>query len=292
MYLSELDSEISSLEEEIKDKDQKEKLLWLKKQYRGSDEIISTKIYQRLIKKEQVPYKVYSEIPSLDKIIEGFRPGTLSIVSGPTKQGKTTFCQTLTYNFYKEKFRSLWFSFDTPPIELIERFPRDKSPIFYLPRRNFIEKKITWIEAKIIEAIAKYDIKIVFVDHLESLARYSNNAPNYAAELQSLVRELKDMAMRWNIIIFVNHHIRQISEGQSPNWTHLKNSTGPAQEADITMMVWRELMRGDFGDSIYSDVGNLSVQLHRRTGKTGLIKIIHRDNLFYELDTSYNESRF
>lgn len=292
MRIDEIDSTIENLEEELKEKEEKENLLWLKKQYKGSDEILSADVYYRLAKKEKVPFKLFSKIKGLDRITEGFRPGNLIIVSGPTKQGKTTFCQTLTYDFFKEDSRSLWFSFDTPPLELIERFPSHDLPIFYLPKRNEIEKKISWIEDKIIEAIAKYKIKAVFVDHLESLARYSNNAPNYAAELQSIVRELKEMAMRWNVVVFLNHHIRQIEDNQVPNWTHLKNSTGPAQESDLTIMVWRDRLKAQFGEIIYANTGNISVQLNRRTGKTGIIKVSCIDNLFSEIEKNTDETKF
>ena len=283
MDIKDLDEKIATLEDEVKTKKERDELLWLKKQYRGSDEVIPADLYYQLIKKEKVPFKAYSKIPSLDKIVEGFRPGNLIIVSGPTKQGKTTLCQTLTYQFTNQQLPCLWFSFDTPPSELIERFPEGKCPLFYLPKRNEIEKKMDWIESKIIEGIAKFGVKVVFVDHLESIARFSNNAPNFAAELQSISRDLKEMSMRWNVIIFLNHHIRQIDESQVPNWTMMKNSSGPAQESDLTIMVWREKEKIS-GETVYTNTTQISVQLHRRTGKTGNVKVAWNNNLFTELE--------
>jgi len=287
MKISELDKIIEDLSVESKETHEKLELLWLKKQYSGPDEVISAEILYAALKKDKPQFKVFSGLEGLDKITDGFRPGNLLIISGPTKQGKTTFCQTLTYNFWRQKYNCLWFSFDTPPMELIERFPEDKTPKFYLPRRNEIDKKTKWVESKIIEGIAKFDVKIIFIDHLESLAGYSNSAPNYASELQSIVRELKEMSIRWNVVIFLNHHLRQTGENEIPNWTQLKNSSGPAQESDMTLMIWRDRIKTPVpGEVVYENTANISLQLNRRTGKTGTIKVVWKNNLFYEREKS------
>ena len=284
MNLKDIDKKIEELEDEARTKAEKDHILSLGKLYKGSDEMVSSVDYYALAQKEKTPFVAPSALRGLDMLLAGgFRPGNLILISGPTKQGKTTFCQTLTYNFYKQNYLSLWFSFDTPPVEIIERFPKTKTPIFFLPRRNEIDKKIEWIENKIIEGIAKNGIKVVFIDHLESLAGYSNNAPNYAAELQSIVRELKEISMRWNVVIFLNHHIRQIGAEEVPHYTHLKNSSGPAQEADTTIMIWRDRIKGTYGEITYANTGNVSVQLQRYVwGKLGTIKVLLDDNMFVE----------
>lgn len=283
METKDIDKVIEDLEKDLIGASEKENVLWIKKQYSGPDEVIPADVLLKALKRDKPQYKLYSGIKSFDLITDGFRPGNLIIISGPTKQGKTTFCQTLTYNFWRQKFEALWFSFDTPPIELIERFPENKMPKFYMPKRNEIGNKISWIESKIIEAIAKYGIRVVFIDHLESLSRFTNNAPNYAAELQSLSKELKEIAIRWSITIFLNHHIHQIKDGEVPNWTQLKNSSGVAQESDMTILVWRNRLKSVLpGEVVYENTANVSLQLNRRTGKTGTIKVVWKDNIFYE----------
>ena len=287
MNLSSIDKKIEILADEIQEKDQKDRLFHIKKLYEGPDQIITAEEYKDQINKEKVLYKVKSGINGLDKLIEGFRPGTLIIISGPTKQGKTTFCQTLTYHFTLAKFPCLWFSFDTPPIELIERFPT--LPVFYLPRKNSPEKRLEWIEGKIIEGLAKFNTRIIFIDHLEFLSKFSEgNNSNYANEITAIARELKEISIRWNVTIFLNHHIRQIPPGTTPHWSHLKNSSGPAQESDITIMIWRLEEKTAMG-SIQSDRARVAVQLHRRTGKTGIFDIDFQNNIFKDYDK--NEER-
>lgn len=288
--MSGIDQMMEQLEEELHGEDL-ERLLELKKTYEGPDELITAEKYQEGIKQEEVLYKAMSGIPSLDGILEGFRPGNVIIVSGPTKQGKTTLCQTLTTNMTNDGYKCLWFSFDTPPIELIERFP--SLPTFYLPKRNEMDKKIEWIESKVIEGLAKYDSRIVFIDHLGFLSRFSDQHQNYATELTSIVRELKAIAIRWNITIFLNHHIRSIPAETVPNWSHLKDSSGVAQDSDITIMVWRNRRKMEFGGIEYDPTSSISVQLHRRTGRTGTVRVNFKNNLLYEItDEQINEEDF
>jgi replicative DNA helicase len=282
MNADSLGKELDKLESEMKTQEEKDRLLWVKERYTGEDEVITATEYLKLVKKEHVSFKAYSNLKELDKIVQGFRPGTLITISGPTKQGKTTFCQTLTNNFSRQGFKCLWFSFDTPPIELIERFPA--VPAFYLPKRNKAELMTDWIEEKIVEGIAKFGTKIVFIDHLGFLSKYTDRASNYATELTSIVRELKQIAIRWNVVILLNHHITKIGAEEVPNWSHLKDSSGIAQDSDMVIMIWRERSKPSFqGEIVYTDCSWISVQLHRRTGKTGNFKVQWKANLFQEL---------
>lgn len=280
MLVESINEKLLELDEEIKEKEIKERLVEVVRFYKGPDEIVSAEEYKKYASKELVLYKVGSGIKGLDSIIEGFRPGTVIIVSGPTKQGKTTFCQTLTTNFSRQGYKSLWFSFDTPPYELIERFP--ELPLFYLPKKNAPEKKIEWIEKKVIEGLVKFDTRMIFIDHLESLAGSAESSSNYANQLQLIARDLKEISMRWNVTIFLNHHIRQLAPGEQPNYSHLKNSSGPAQETDVTIMVWREKEKSQIFGIQYKDSSIISVQLHRRTGKTGAVRLTFKENSFTE----------
>jgi replicative DNA helicase len=284
-----IDDLIKKLEEDVKSEEERERVLDLRRMYHGPDELVDAESFKKDKEDSKEDYKILSGLKELDTIIEGFRPGNLVVISGPTKQGKTTLCQTLTLNFSNAGSKCLWFSFDTPALELVNRFT--DLPTFYLPKRNAPEKKLEWIESKIIEGVAKYNIQVVFIDHLEFLSKFSSNMGNYATELQSIVRELKEMAIRWNVVIFLNHHIRGIGYDETPNWTHLKNSSGVAQDSDITLMVWREKIKGTYGPE-YTNTSIVSVQLHRRTGKTGTVKLQFDGNRFADFEEETVEKDF
>ncbi len=264
---------------------QRSKALELWKEYTGDDAIISNVEYSAAmaaIRGDTTSLKLMSGIPRLDGITEGFWEGNLIVVSGPTKEGKTTLCQTFTQAFTAQGQKCIWFSFDTPGDELIQRFKTP--PLFYMPRRNPAEKKLDWIEEKIIEGIAKYGIRVAFIDHLGMLTRATANTQNYATELQSIVMELKQIAIRWRVIIFINHHIKKIQSDSIPMLSDLKDSSGVAQDSDSVIMVWRKKDR-DPETKALIPIGNesfCSVLVHRRTGKSGVVQLVHNEDHFVE----------
>src|SRR3990167_1797519 len=115
MKIEDIAKTIKKLDGEIETKEQKERVLELKKKYTGTDEVISSKEYLKGVQKEDDLFRAFTGFPTIDGWIKGFRPGTLNVISGLTKQGKTTFCQSLTANFTAQGLKCLWFSLDTPP---------------------------------------------------------------------------------------------------------------------------------------------------------------------------------
>lgn len=252
--------------------------------YGGDDQIIGAKEYMAILeeaRKDITLLRIPSGLPSLDSIIEAFWEGNLIVVSGPTKEGKTTFCQTLTINFSKMGMNCLWFSFDTPAEELISRFNEEVN--IYLPQRIPAEKKLEWLEKRIIEGIAKFGTRVVFIDHLAMLTRHGGNPGNYATELQTIVMELKQIAIRWRVLIFVNHHIRKIQSDSIPLLSDLKDSSGVAQDSDMVIMIWRKKGMSEYGLAT-SNEAVLAVMSNRRTGRTGFVNLIHGGDRFIEVD--------
>lgn len=282
MQIDDLDKLISNLDKEIKSTKDRAHLIEIMKDYSGDEEIISSSAYvsaMAVLRGNKDILKVYSGITPLDKISEGFWEGNVIVISGPTKEGKTTFCQTLTMNITTQGHKCLWFPFDTPGEELISRF---KTPVeIYLPKKNPSVKKLDWLEKKIIEGIAKYGTRVVFIDHLAMLTRATDNASNYSTELSSIMMELKQIAIRWRVIILINHHIRKIQADTVPLYSDLKDSSGVAQDSDMVIMIWRKKEKKG-GIIQHMDKAVLSVQTNRRTGKTGVVHVVHKGDHFEE----------
>ncbi len=290
MKATELNDFIKKIDSDIKQEKEKENYINFMKSHSDEEEVVSSEEYLKAINKlrgDQSILKVYSGFKYLDSITEGFWEGNVIVVSGPTKEGKTTFCQGLTIDFTKQGIPCLWFPFDTPGDELISRF---HDPIkFFLPKKNPSQKKLDWIEMKIVEGIAKHGTRVVFIDHLAMLTRGTNdNERNYATELQNIMMELKQIAIRWRVIIFVNHHIKKIDTNASPMLSDLKDSSGVAQDSDMVIMIWRKKTR-NAGTIENSNKAILQVQANRRTGKTGKCVLDHKGDHFEEEGTHQEE---
>jgi replicative DNA helicase len=272
--------------------DEKSRIMEMAASSTGPEEVISTETYLEAMQKlrgNTETFRVMSGLDSLDQLCEGFSEGEVVVISGPTKEGKTTLCQTLTIQFCNLKIGCLWLPFDTPGEELIRRF---STPItFYLPRKNATAKKVSWIEEKIIEGIAKFNTKIVFIDHLGMLVRATDRQDNRSTELQSIMAELKEIAIKWRVVIFLNHHIRKIPDFEKPGLADLKDSSGVAQDADTVLFVWRAKEKTDFGWDYKADgLSMLSLQAHRKTGRRGFIKLKHHGDHFTEYKLEIGET--
>lgn len=254
------------------------KALWEK--YEGDDRIISSKELREQIAEERQKdrLKIYTKIPKLDRIIDGFREGNLIVISAPTKMGKTTLCQTFTIEFYKQDINCLWFSYEVPMFEFIEKFG-DNPPTFYLPQQ-LKGNTMTWLEERIVEGIAKFNTKVVFIDHLHYIVDMNARNQNMSLQIGSVMRTLKKIALKYNIVIFIVAHMKHIKVLSSPDLEDLRDSSFIAQEADIVLMMKRD--ESETEDK-FLNTAELFVKAHRRTGENGMIKLIHTNGRFNEL---------
>src|SRR3990167_7347576 len=182
--------------------------------YEGEDKIISSSEMKQIL--EDNPTNVVnfkSGFVTLDALVEGFEGGELTIVTGPSKMGKTTFCQTITKNIAEDGIRSLWFSYEMPVRQFLSKFG-DNLPVFYLPQ-ELKGRILPWLESRIWEAKLKYDIKVVFIDHLHFLVDLAK-LRNPSLEIGAIVRGIKRIAIAHNIAIFLIAHLTKVKFDQQP----------------------------------------------------------------------------
>jgi replicative DNA helicase len=257
-------------------------------QYKGEDEVISSHQARELsdARKKHHQSKIYSNLQRLDEITDGFRPGELVVLSGPTSHGKTSFACTLTNAYEALNSNTLWFSFEQPIGEFIEKFT--KLPLFYVPK-NLKDTSIGWIERRIIESKVKYNTEVVFVDHLHYLVSMSDMSKGNASfVIGAIMRELKKIAVLHNVLIVLLAHIQKIEFDKKPDLSHLRDSSFVGQEADFVLMIWRLLEKGSTVENkIYSDKSQLAVYKNRRSGKTGFIYLDYKDNMFTESEIQH-----
>jgi len=277
--LKKIEKELALVKDEKERISQAKRLKELWEKYEGDDKIISSKDLKEEIEAERKKdhLKIYTKIPRLDRIIDGFREGNLVVVSGPTKQGKTTLCQTFTIEFAKQDMNSLWFSYEVPMFEFMEKFG-DNPPLFYLPKQ-LKGNTMTWLEERIVESIAKFNTKVIFIDHLHYIVDMNAQNQNMSLQIGSVMRTLKKIALKYSIVIFIVAHMKHIKLTSEPDLEDLRDSSFIGQEADIVLMMWRLKLDNDE----MSNESNLVIRAHRRTGETGKINLIHKNGRFTEI---------
>lgn len=226
------------------------------KEYTGEDRVITSHEMDLLLKEEGQNFvNVKSKIPALDRAVGGFRDGELISISGPTKQGKTLICQTMTVEFCKQNQFPLWFSFEVPPRQFLSQF--DELPYILMPR-VLKPHALKWVEERITESFCKYRTRVVFLDHLHYLFDLARTR-NPSIEIGTVIRRLKGMAVREGFLIFLLCHTTKGRGDENLSYDSIRDSSFVAQESDCVLMIKRT-------PELKENYSSLRVEFHRRTG--------------------------
>jgi replicative DNA helicase len=209
--------------------------------YDGEDKVIPGNELLEQLKKRPRP-KVFfeSKIPKLDERIDGFFGGQLIVVSGITGQGKTTFCQTMTYAAESKGLLSTWFSYELDMEDFLGQFKGDTVHNILLP--SLLKgRSPEWIEMRTWESKLKYKANVVFIDHLHFLIDLQRSR-NISFDVGSVVRSLKLLAIKHNIIVFLICHTMKTKADSDIELGlgDVRDSSLIEQEADLVLYVWRD----------------------------------------------------
>jgi replicative DNA helicase len=278
--LDKLTSEIKHGKETLEQEQQMLRLQEAAKVYKGDDRVVSSEELWEEIKNQPEKEKFYSNFSTLDKKMQGFTTGESIFLTGITKHGKTSFCMELSVRF--EEQQPLWLSFEEKSIDLLRKFREktDHLPHMFTPRQN--EKPtLDWVESKIVEAKVKYNSKVVFIDHIGFLKDAEHNGDNEASTLERISRKIHSLAVKWDVCIFLLGHLTKVRSDQNPTIEDIKGSSAMAQEADLSILIWRRTQRVDGRMEIGHET-NVSLQANRR-GDVGNIEYKYDKGRFQEM---------
>lgn len=256
--------------------------------YNGDDKVITFEEKRAELKDiGAIPWAIETDIKSLDCAIEGFRPGDLIVVSGPTAHGKTSFLQSITFNVAGRGIPSLWFPFEGDIGNFLERL-HGVSTEGSLPK-TLKSNNLAWIKHRIEEAILKYGARVVFIDHLHYLLSLESMGGNTSLIIGGIVRRLKLIAQELNVVIFLVCHIRKLQPIDKkgifakPSIDDLRDSSLVGQEADYVILMWRKQAEGStIENPIWLNKAQISLQKNRRTGKLVNFSLEMKGGLFCE----------
>lgn len=136
----------------------------------------------------------------LDELTGGFAEGDFVVLGGNQKSGKSQFLVTLVRNLTKKDVPCLFLEMELSYREFLERFGAEL-PVFYLPRKLSVPT-LTWIESKIDEAVARFGVKVVFIDDLRMIADEATFRERNAVDiLDQRLLKIKHMALSKRLCI-------------------------------------------------------------------------------------------
>jgi len=209
--------------------------------YDGEDKIVPGNVLYDSIKSHSKPrLNFLSKIPKLDAVTGGFDGGQLIVVSGTTGHGKTTLCQTLCLNAQEQGLLSTWFSYELQPEYFLEQFPDDTMHNILMPS-VLKGRSAEWIDLRTWESKLKYSSSIVFIDHLHFLVDL-HKSRNISFDVGSVVRNLKLMALKHNIVVFLICHTMKTKEDGDGEigLGSVRDSSFIEQEADQVYYIFRD----------------------------------------------------
>lgn len=228
-------------------------------------------------------YGIGTGYEMLDDLVGGLRKGRLIVISGLTSVGKSSFADCIALNIANRDIPVLMFSLEMPPVDTVKKFlilhtklsgkelrevkdPSDKLktidkaliyfsaegkngngvPIYFYNKSGML--KLAEVETGIKIAQTKYDCKVVVVDHLQY---FNINPNNVTADTAFIVRQLKDIAVRYNIPIVLLAHLNRGGRATqrkglyTPALSDLRDSGSIEQDADQVLFVCRDSENDD-----------------------------------------------
>lgn len=287
-FLHNLEKEIHTLDKEIEVTSAVARLESILKTYEGPDKVVTSKELVEILKSRPEETKYHSRFKGLNDILDGFREGQVVVIAAPTKMGKTTFCIELTKDL--QAHSPCWFPFEETAEELIRKFlDRNAEPPHFVTPVTLRQRGLDWIEERIAEAVVKYDSKIVFIDHLHFIVKFSSDRVDQ--EIGKTMRELKRIAKQLKVVIILIAHLKKTNTSEHPSLDDLRDSSFIAQEADTVILLWRETKKGN--PIVITNNVNVSVQANRRTGRTGNVQMVYtQEGGMEEKDWQHDEPSY
>jgi replicative DNA helicase len=251
--------------------------------YKGEDRIIDSDEALKLVaENKKYHIAINSGIKKLDDLLGGFVGGELIVSTGITSHGKTLLAQSITHNMAQANVCVLWFSYEVPMEQLLNKFeamkgdPNDKIDLFFMPAKNEANS-VDWIESKFKESRAKsLGTKVVFIDHLDYVVPFVVGY-NRADIIGETMRRLKTLAIQYNYIIFLLAHVQKISDDKDPEISSIRSSSYIGQESDTILYTKRII---DFEKE--ANDTELYVLKNRRKGSVGMIKMVYDNGVLRE----------
>lgn len=282
-----LEKEINSTKKGMEKAESIDRLQEILKHYNGEDKVIPFSEVEKRIKNSSDDLKIYTQWTEFDALIKGFRLQQSVVISALTKSGKTSFLMDMTNRL--EQYHPIWFSYEQSVDELISiALERGQEPPKAFTPAILAGNDIEWIEAKIIESIAKYNTQVVFIDHLDFIVPLVGE--NHHLAIARTMRDIKGLAKKLNVCIFIVCHLQKAKMDTQPTLEDLRGSSSIGQEADTVILLWREMKREE-GQVVITNNVNVSVQASRRHGTTGNVKMVYNNGRFTEQSWEEQSSR-
>ncbi|XP_055912932.1 mitochondrial DNA helicase [Eupeodes corollae] len=245
---------------------------------------------------EKVNGVKWKRFPVLNKLLKGHRKGELTILTGPTGSGKTTFMSEYSLDLALQGVSTLWGSFEIRNTRLALTLLRqyvgyplddklnefeywtsefEKYPMYFMTFHG--QQSIKVVMDAIEHAQYVYDIKHVIIDNIQFMMGMSGfNKVDKFYEQDAVISAFRSYATRKNVHVTLVMHPRKERDSDELTTSSIFGSAKATQEADNVLIIQDRRLTSVGGKKF------LQVAKNRYTGDLGIMPLeFDKDGLSY-----------
>ncbi|XP_061563698.1 twinkle protein, mitochondrial [Cololabis saira] len=213
-------------------------------------------VYGELLNTDQVAGVKWSRFPELNKILKGHRKGELTVFTGPTGSGKTTFISELALDLSMQGVNTLWGSFEINNVRLAKimltqfamqrleenleqyDFWADKFeelPLYFMTFHG--QQNIKTVLETMHHAVYLYDINHVVIDNLQFMMGQENLSVDKFAVQDHIIGVFRKFATNSSCHVTLIIHPRKEEDDRELQTASIFGSAKASQEADNVLIL-------------------------------------------------------
>ncbi|KAL4223412.1 hypothetical protein ACF0H5_016883 [Mactra antiquata] len=217
---------------------------------------LKQEVYSEFAHYTQVAGVQWSRYTKLNQVLKGHRRGELTILTGPTGSGKTTFMAEYSLDLCMQGVCTLWGSFEISNVRLVKIMMQQYArkditkhlddfesiaegfsmlPMYFMA--YFGVEKIQRVLEAMSHAVYVHDISHVVVDNLQFMMGMDFTEKNRFLLQDRIISAFRQFATEKNCHVTLIIHPRKINEGEELSTSSIFGSAKATQEADNIILI-------------------------------------------------------
>lgn len=250
----------------------------------------------------------WKRFPKLNEYLMGHRRGELTVLTGPTGCGKTTFISEYSLDLALQGVNTLWGSFEIRNerlarimLQQMVEIPLDKNldkfemwadkfqmlPIYFMTFHG--AQPINTVMETIKHCAYVYDIAHVVIDNLQFMMGLSSSDVKFVDKFYKqdlIIQECRSFATRYNCHVTLVIHPRKEHQDDALTVNSIFGGVKASQEADNILIIQSKMLQS------LQIKKFLQVAKNRYSGDLGIMPLVfHKESLSFTQRSSINNSK-